>query len=73
MSCLEVQAHMRRILLTLLAPMVLGISATAQNKTFNPGGLEYALDLPSPLWRAVARVDVHEHFEFIKGDDYRNG
>lgn len=64
---------MRRILLTLLALIVLGISATAQNKTFTRDGLEYALDLPSPLWRPVARVDVHEHFEFINGDDYSNG
>lgn len=64
---------MRRILLTLLALIVAGISTTAQNKTFTREGLEYALDLPSPLWRAVARVDLHEHFEFINGDDYSNG
>lgn len=69
----EVQVPMRRILLTLLALIVAGISATAQNRTFTREGLEYALDLPSPLWRAVARVDVHEHFEFINGDDYSNG
>ena len=64
---------MRRILLTLLALIVAGISATAQNKTFTRDGLDYALDLPSPLWRAVSRFDVHEHFEFINGDDYSNG
>jgi hypothetical protein len=64
---------MQRILLLLVALIVLGMSATAQNKTFTREGLEYALDLPSPLWRAVARVDVHEHFEFINGDDYSNG
>lgn len=64
---------MRRILSALLALIVLGMSATAQNKTFTREGLEYALDLPSPLWRAVARVDVHEHFEFINGDDYSDG
>ena len=64
---------MPRILIALLAIFVLGTSAAAQNKTFTRDGLEYALDLPSPLWRAVARVDVHEHFEFINGDDYSNG
>ena len=64
---------MRKVLLTLLALIVLGTSAAAQNKTFTRDGLEYVLDLPSPLWRAVARVDVHEHFEFINGDDYSNG
>jgi len=64
---------MRKVLLTLLALIVSGTSAAAQNKTFTRDGLDYALDLPSPLWRAVARVDVHEHFEFINGDDYSNG
>ena len=64
---------MRRILLLLLALTVLGINADAQNKTFTRDNIEYALDLPSPLWRAVTRVDVHEHFEFINGDDYSNG
>lgn len=64
---------MWRIVLTLLALIVAGISAAAQNKTFTREGLDYALDLPSPLWKAVARIDVHEHFEFINGDDYRNG
>jgi len=64
---------MRRILLALLALFVIGISAPAQNKTFTRDGIEYALDLPSPAWRAVARVDVHKHFEFINGDDDSNG
>lgn len=64
---------MRKVLLTLLALFVLGTSAAAQNKTFTRAGLEYVLDLPSPQWRAVARVDVHKHFEFINGNDYSNG
>ena len=64
---------MRRILFALLALIVLGTSAAAQNKTFTRRNLEYALDFPSPLWRAAARVDVHQHFEFINGDDYSNG
>jgi hypothetical protein len=49
------------------------MSATAQNQSFTRDGLDYALDLPSPLWRAVSRLDVHEHFEFTYGDDSSNG
>ncbi|HKO97601.1 MAG TPA: hypothetical protein VJU86_11450 [Pyrinomonadaceae bacterium] len=64
---------MRKILLALLALFVLGVGAIAQNKTFTRDGLEYAIDLPSPQWRAAVRVDVHQHFEFINGDDSTNG
>ena len=49
------------------------MSGSSQTRTFTRENLDYALELPSPLWRAVARVDVHEHFEFINGDDYSNG
>ena len=64
---------MRRILIALLSLIAFGISATAQDQTFTRDGLDYALELPSALWRAVSRLDVHEHFEFINGDDYSNG
>ena len=53
--------------------MLLSMTTTAQTQTFTRDGLDYALDLPSPSWRAVSRVDVHEHFEFINGDDTGNG
>ena len=62
---------MRLILITLLLIIPLIINATAQTQTFK--GVEYVLDLPSPSWRAVSRVDVHEHLEFVNGEDYRNG
>lgn len=62
---------MRKTLLTLCFIMLLSMTTTAQPQTFTRDGLDYALDLPSPLWRAVSRV--HEHFEFINGDDYSNG
>jgi hypothetical protein len=60
---------MRGIRTALLSFIALGISATAQTQTFTRGGLYYALDFPSPSWRAMSRVDMHEHFEFINGDD----
>jgi hypothetical protein len=59
--------------MTLLSLIAFGMSATAQNQTFTRHSLDYAIELPSPLWRAVSRLDVHEHFEFINGDDYSNG
>jgi hypothetical protein len=62
-----------RLILTLLLIIPLSINAIAQTQTFTREGVEYVLDLPSPSWRAVSRVDVHEHLEFVNGDDYSNG
>ena len=64
---------MRKTLLTLCFIMLLSMTTTAQPQTFTRDGLDYALNLPSPSWRAVSRFDVHDHFEFINGDDYSNG
>ena len=64
---------MRVILVALLLIVSLSTYADAQTQTFTRKGVEYALDLPSPSWRAVSRVDVHEHLEFVNGDDYNNG
>ena len=64
---------MRLILTLLLIIVSLSINANAQTQTFTREGVEYLLDLPSPSWRAVSRVDVHEHLEFVNGDDYSNG
>jgi len=62
-----------RLILTLLLIIPFSMNATAQTQTFTREGVEYVLDLPSPSWRAVSRVDVHEHLEFVNGDDYSNG
>jgi hypothetical protein len=64
---------MRVILVTLLLIIPFSTNADAQTQTFTREGVEYVLDLPSPSWRAVSRVDVHEHLEFVNGDDYSNG
>ena len=64
---------MRTTWLTLLFIIALSITATAQVQTFKRDSLEYTLDLPAASWRPVSRVDVHEHMEFINGDDRRNG
>jgi len=73
---LDVQEEVRamRLILTLLLIIIpVSINANAQTQTFSREGVEYVLDLPSPSWRAISRVDVHEHIEFVNGDDYNNG
>lgn len=64
---------MRRTFLTLSFIMLISTIATAQPQTFTRDSLDYALDLPTPSWKAVPRVDLHEHFEFINGDRQSNG
>lgn len=64
---------MRVILVALLLFIPLSTNANAQTQTFTREGVEYVLELPSPSWRAVSRVDVHEHLEFVNGEDYSNG
>ncbi|HSE23167.1 MAG TPA: hypothetical protein VLB68_15985 [Pyrinomonadaceae bacterium] len=64
---------MRLILTLLLIIIPVSINANAQTQTFTREGVEYVLDLPSPSWRAVSQVDVHEHLEFVNGEDYSNG
>ena len=53
--------------------ITLCVTARAQAQTFTTEALDYIIELPSPFWRAVARVDVHEHFDLINGDDYSDG
>lgn len=44
-----------------------------QTRRFTRDDIEYELDLPSSTWRAVSRLDVHQHPEFVKGTDRTNG
>lgn len=64
---------MRPILIALLLVITLSMNANAQTQTFTREGVDYVLDLPSPSWRTLSRVDVHEHLEFVNGEDYTNG
>lgn len=50
-----------------------GRAAHSQKRTFTTDELEYVLELPSPEWEAVSRLDVHHHFEFVYGNDSANG
>ena len=69
---MEVEA-LRNILLCLSFFIVLAPTAGAQTQSFSREGVEFVLDFPSSSWRAVTRIDVHEHVEFINGTDTRNG
>ena len=64
---------MRTTLAALLFIVSLSMTSTAQTQTFTRSGLDYELDLPSSAWRAVSRLDVHDHMEFIYGDEPTNG
>lgn len=50
-----------------------GRAAHSQKRIFTADDLEYVLDLPSPKWQAVSRFDVHQHFDFVYGNDPANG
>src|SRR3712207_5816752 len=57
------------IYVLLLLPQTAGAQATS----FERDGVEYRLELPSPTWRAVRRVDVHDHYDFANGEDRDDG
>ena len=48
-------------------------AAAAQTVTFGAEGVKYQLDLPSARWRPVPRFDVHDHFEFVRGEARADG
>ena len=64
---------MKLIIAALLFMVTVSVGGSAQTETFTREDLAYILELPSPSWRAVSRIDVHDHFEFVNGDDYSNG
>ena len=64
---------MRSILVCLLFVIVPALTANAQTQLFSRDGVEFQMEFPSASWRAVTRVDVHEHVEFINGTDRRDG
>lgn len=48
-------------------------TAAAQTFTFTSEGVDYRLDLPSARWRAVPRLDVHGHVEFVYSENRADG
>lgn len=66
---------MHRIWLGLAISSLLwsGVALSAQTRTFTTNDIEYALELPSPLWQPVSRLDIHHHFDFVHGSDRNEG
>jgi hypothetical protein len=62
-----------RYLTIIFVLLALPQTAGAQAVTFEREGVEYRLELPSPAWRAVRRVDVHDHYDFVNGEDRDDG
>lgn len=57
-------------LILALVLMAAGASVvSAQSQTFTNNDIEYALELPSQVWKVIARPDsVHQHLEFVNGE-----
>ena len=64
---------MRQFLIVVLSICFSASAALAQSWTFSSNGVEYVIEFPSATWRAVSRLDVHEHPEFVYGTDEQNG
>ncbi len=65
---------MSAVLMILCAGLMFATGASnSQTQTFTRDKLEYILELPSPSWRPVARLDVHDHVEFIYQNDPASG
>lgn len=62
-----------RILLILVLLLMNSLAAAGQARWFTRDDIEYAVELPSPAWQVVSRVDVHDHPEFINSNDPANG
>jgi hypothetical protein len=63
----------RKALLIATLVCLTSLTASAQSWTFARDGVEYVIDLPSATWRVVPRVDVHEHVEFVNGNNEVDG
>lgn len=64
---------MRKAISVLVLLLVSSVAVAGQSRQFTRPGIEYTLELPSPTWQVASRVDVHDHLEFINGDDRANG
>ena len=64
---------MQSMIVCVLFVIVSALTANAQTQLFSRDGVEFQMEFPSTSWRAVIRVDVHEHVEFINGTDGRDG
>ena len=65
---------MRSVLIILCICLMFATGTTkGQTRTFTKENLEYILELPSPSWQPISRLDIHDHLEFIYEADPANG
>jgi hypothetical protein len=69
----EGQGVVRKVLIGLMLICLNAFTVSAQSWMFARNGVEYVIELPSASWRVVSRIDVHEHVEFINGNDEADG
>jgi len=62
-----------KVLIGMMIVCFSALTAPGQGWTFSRDGVEYVIEFPSATWRALSRVDVHEHPEFVYGTDELNG
>ena len=58
-----------RLLTVVFILFLTPLAADAQAITFAREGVKYEFELPSARWRAVPRLDVHDHFDFVYGGE----
>ena|SRR5688572_25730432 len=57
----------------LVVLLAVSVGAVSQTRRFTTDNIDYVLEFPSEAWQVVSRLDVHDHREFINGDDPTNG
>ena len=65
--------RMQKIICMLVLLITSSVVLAGQTRQFTRDSIEYVLELPSPAWQVVSRLDVHDHLDFINGNDPRNG
>ena len=53
--------------------LMISVTAAAQTRNFTKNDIEFVVELPSPTWQPVPRLDVHSHVDFVYGADPANG
>lgn len=60
---------MKHLIAVSVLMLIGGCSTAAAQQAYTSDQVDYRLELPSPVWRAISEPDaVHEHAEFVNGD-----
>ena len=64
---------MQKIICMLVLSVTGFVALAGQARQFTRDGIEYVLELPSPAWKDLSRLDVHDHLEFVNGSEPADG